>query len=447
MRWLRTSRLLMLAATILLIALVAMAGSFLFMRSKLNDEIARIRAKGEPTSWKELADVNVPAEQAAAWNELMAVGKAIEEDPELKPGGKYEFHWELTEKEATRPNTQGESRAEAFLRDRKDLLARVRQALEKNPRPPIDPVTSRPVSEDFAVRPSRLLTLLAVEAAVAAQANDAERWTRTIDQLIDLAMATGETPFGEAQRFFIAYCHAVAANVKHGIKEITADAQGLRLLQDRLRALDTRPALRRMYISDRAYLIGGATRGALGDPALVSFNDRLLTRWNEGKAMAQDVPLLSACIEACDNDWPELFEKIRPLSVASAANWGDASEDSHILGVANAAAQAQAHLRLAEAAIAIRRFQLARGVKPKSLEELVPDYLESVPLDPFDGRAIRYLPSAGPNYFTIYSVGADQRDDGGDGREGDVKPDLFMTVRPVPTMKDQSPASARPKTP
>ena len=55
------------------------------------------------------------------------------------------------------------------------------------------------------------------------------------------------------------------------------------------------------------------------------------------------------------------------------------------------------------------------------LEELVPQFLPSVPLDPYDGQPLRYkrLPAG----FVVYSIGADGRDDGGKERpvKGQVK--------------------------
>jgi len=70
-----------------------------------------------------------------------------------------------------------------------------------------------------------------------------------------------------------------------------------------------------------------------------------------------------------------------------------------------------AHVRTAQAAIAIERYRLATGVLPVSLADLVPEYLEAVPEDPFDGKALRYR-KLEPG-FVVYSIGPDQTDDGG----------------------------------
>ena len=73
--------------------------------------------------------------------------------------------------------------------------------------------------------------------------------------------------------------------------------------------------------------------------------------------------------------------------------------------------RARAHLDLATTALAIERYRLATGKVPGQLEDLAPQYLQQVPVDPFDGKPIRYEPGS-PGYL-LYSVGEDGRDDGG----------------------------------
>ena len=48
---------------------------------------------------------------------------------------------------------------------------------------------------------------------------------------------------------------------------------------------------------------------------------------------------------------------------------------------------------------------------PDSLSNLVPDFLESIPIDPFDGKELRYRKL--DKGFVVYSVGENLSDDGG----------------------------------
>ena len=66
----------------------------------------------------------------------------------------------------------------------------------------------------------------------------------------------------------------------------------------------------------------------------------------------------------------------------------------------------RARLRLLIAHLALRRYWLAAKKYPDSLEELVPQYLATVPSDPFADRALTYkkLPAS----YLLYSIGEDR---------------------------------------
>jgi hypothetical protein len=63
--------------------------------------------------------------------------------------------------------------------------------------------------------------------------------------------------------------------------------------------------------------------------------------------------------------------------------------------------------------LALRACQLERGALPDRLEQLVPDILSELPLDPFDpqGSPLRYIRS--DDEAIVYSVGPDRKDDQG----------------------------------
>jgi len=71
-----------------------------------------------------------------------------------------------------------------------------------------------------------------------------------------------------------------------------------------------------------------------------------------------------------------------------------------------------AELRATEITLAIRQFEQTEKHLPMTLNELVPGYLPSVPLDPFDHKPLRYILKAG-NKWIVYSVGPNQKDEGG----------------------------------
>ncbi len=64
-------------------------------------------------------------------------------------------------------------------------------------------------------------------------------------------------------------------------------------------------------------------------------------------------------------------------------------------------------------AIALERHRLKHGHYPDTLAKLIPDYLTKLPQDPMDGRAMRYRLNP-DRTFTLWSVGLDGTDNGGD---------------------------------
>lgn len=63
-------------------------------------------------------------------------------------------------------------------------------------------------------------------------------------------------------------------------------------------------------------------------------------------------------------------------------------------------------------ACALERFRLARAELPNTLDALVPQYLAEIPRDVIDGQPLRYRRD-GVDNFTLWSVGWNQTDDGG----------------------------------
>jgi hypothetical protein len=82
----------------------------------------------------------------------------------------------------------------------------------------------------------------------------------------------------------------------------------------------------------------------------------------------------------------------------------------------------QASIDLARVACALERYRLAQGKYPASLEALAPQFMEKVPHDIINGEPLHYRLTDGPSSqssdaasgkFVLYSVGWNEKDDGG----------------------------------
>lgn len=71
----------------------------------------------------------------------------------------------------------------------------------------------------------------------------------------------------------------------------------------------------------------------------------------------------------------------------------------------------RADLRVSATAVlvGIRRYEIDRGSLPDTMEDLIPAYIDSAPIDPYDGQPLRYI----ADDQIIYSVGKDGEDAGG----------------------------------
>jgi hypothetical protein len=70
-------------------------------------------------------------------------------------------------------------------------------------------------------------------------------------------------------------------------------------------------------------------------------------------------------------------------------------------------------VRVARVAVAIERYRREhREAMPARLDDLVPGYLDALPVDPYSGRGLLFRAEA--RSYAIYSLGPNRRDDNGD---------------------------------
>jgi hypothetical protein len=85
-----------------------------------------------------------------------------------------------------------------------------------------------------------------------------------------------------------------------------------------------------------------------------------------------------------------------------------------VVKLADADQKGQAQLRCALAAVAIERYRRERRQWPSAINDLEENQLMTIPLDPYDGRPLRFLCFLGfPSDALVYSVGPDGEDNHG----------------------------------
>ena len=97
--------------------------------------------------------------------------------------------------------------------------------------------------------------------------------------------------------------------------------------------------------------------------------------------------------------------------------------------------QSNAQLAVTVVGLAVERFRLRNRRLPEKLkEDLVPMYIERIPLDPYTRKPVKFKKVEGG--YCVYSVGADRIDDGGQEKNDEghsFRPGsdiLFTVVKP-----------------
>jgi len=122
----------------------------------------------------------------------------------------------------------------------------------------------------------------------------------------------------------------------------------------------------------------------------------------------------------CETHIAEMESRPALTLVALSGNWtGQILYYAMVPALANSLAiksRNDTQLQATRTILALRAYQLTHGKLPADLNTLVPEFLEAVPVDDFDGKPLRY--SAGKKI--VYSVGKNLKDDGGDDRGSDA---------------------------
>jgi hypothetical protein len=125
-----------------------------------------------------------------------------------------------------------------------------------------------------------------------------------------------------------------------------------------------------------------------------------LLRYNNQLVEIAKIPVEQQAerIKQLQADEQVLPDLARPIALAST-------------NVAPAYHRDRADLRCAVVLLAVERYRRANKQWPNALADLIPAYLERIPLDPFDGAPLRYRRL--DDGVVIYSVGPDGKDNGG----------------------------------
>jgi hypothetical protein len=247
----------------------------------------------------------------------------------------------------------------------------------------------------------KLMSLLQYDILVQAQDGDAKGALRACRALLNTARSIGDEPLLISQLVRIAGVGIACKSAERALNQGVPPSEDLLALQ---RLLDEEERFPRLLVSargERAYMHEVALAMEAGDIRLRDHVEGPPSRWDwYGEFVAMDMfraahPTLLALHTEGVNIAPlPTHERVQPMQ-ALEAKWRSQPGIARGLypGTAiwdKAARRTDGQLRCLTTAIAVERYRRLHERLPESLEQLVPEFLQAVPIDPFDGQPLGY---------------------------------------------------------
>ena len=410
--------------------LVVVVGVFAWIRrdeARVSRMLADIRARGEPTSPAELQEFYVLADGAedttSLWVEAIGAfeSSGFREDAESLPivGDGDEIPL------PGQPWPQLEQ-VDAFLKKYDKEMRLMHEAAAKGGAARYETKFEDGIMMllPHAHQLRGGARMLALEANVRAHRGDAKGVADSIETMHRLGESLKNEPVMISQLVRIAIAGINADLIRKTVPQVEYSDEDLERLSKMLKDADFHRGLRTSMLGERVLgIVAIRDPDSLGEELPSRFPKFVQSAWLVHYLEAIDQP-----IAAMQKSFPQVlddleqFEKDVENSVSGAG--GLRGIMTALLAPAfEAAATATARAEMTndalQTAIAIEQYRRKNGKLPETLAALVPEFLEKVPVDPFDGHPLRYVPSK--NGAKLYSVGQDRKDDGG---TGETEPDI-----------------------
>lgn len=410
----------------------------------ITGKFAAIRARGEPVTAADLDAfyLRPPADKDATrlW---MTAGAKLNTVGQQASIAKLPFLDDVPAPPPPREPWKELPLAEQFLKDNAAAMRALHEAaaLGGAARYPLDfsQVDWSPGHLHF-IRPCG--RCLALEAHVRAHRGDAAGAAQSLRTCLSLANSLENEPLIVSQLVRIPVCGIAAEQLKALLPVMQFADADLAQLEDDLLAIDFQPTLCHILLVERALAIlafedtGRAKDSAKGpEPSAMSNGD-----------MVVYLSIMQQYVTAASKPWPAALDDVHDVSSQNPARARSLVDPAWerlppIGPTAEAAARGTAQCRVMALAIALERYRRANGKPPAKLDDLAPQFIKLVPLDPYTGNAFNYQLS-GPDYV-VYSLGGVKSPEWTDAETGALRTLLFRwPPKPTPAADEAAPGEA-----
>lgn len=266
----------------------------------------------------------------------------------------------------------------------------------------------------------RIMNLLQLRAYVHLHRGESAAAARDVEALLRAATIHRLEPLAMSQLYYSRHVEGALQAVERLLPQFAHEEATLQRMQQHLETIDMLESLRLAAIGDR--VLGLTT---LDDPSTAGAGrvpPRLYSAWvRDSKHKLLET--LKDLDRRFSGPWPAPLQNIRdyPLpadreedvvSPWGGTEWFAPSEFARQrVKAVETFARTEARAKAAATAIASIRFEKQQGHWPNDVKELVPEFLDEPPLDPFTGDVLVLRKDR--ESIHIYSVGPNLKDDGG----------------------------------
>lgn len=387
----------------LLLLVLLLVGWRAYRSRTFNRELAEIRAAGLPTNGDELNRwyAVVPERQNAALVVTQAIG-LLREFPSTDAR-----YWEI--KELHLP-ARGQGFAPKQLQLLSEYVAMNTPALEKvreiarfpGSRYPLD-LRDGPGTLLPHLRLKALAKLEQFSAVCALETIRSNQALVSIRSILELARTLESEPVTVSQMERTRVLACAKATLEYSLARASFGSEDLAALQSAFANSEKTNLMRRALIGDRATLLPLFTTN-------ITEIERMWKEFDREDRPSQTGPRawykyrerdLSVFLRVVDTNlaaltlsYPaNLIAESNAVAIIAAARQKGLVVSAICMYFQPAGERERAgftHLRLSSTALAIERFRLTRNRLPASLDELVPEFLPTRPVDPFNGESLQY---------------------------------------------------------